>query len=199
MDQDDVRRVYGIMIPTSSASVFRTIRYWAGSEYKHRFFLVFADHTQAVDISTWQTIERDLKDVRIEHVLGLVTLPAASQPKTPFDVHTIKAMFGSEVHLGAQVTRGQAGSFDKAVAKVREDHAALVAEKLRYDSDPAYALEQELKVFDWTTDASDDHRVVRAGEAHLRRIHALKARVDPTIANALFAKYTPIALTKESP
>lgn len=174
---------------SSPSTIAAAIRQWAGRPYKHHYTLVFADRTQEVDISTWQTADRDLADA--SQAMGFVALPVAEQPKGAFDVHSIEASFRTEAHHEGQKTLGSVRTLAEGIAKVRKDHAALVAEKQRYDSDPAYALEQELKVCDWTSHYSDDYRVVRAGEDHLRKIEALKARVDPKVVEALYQKYQP--------
>lgn len=172
-------------------SIARNLRYWAGKGYTHRHFLVFAGKITAVDLTSWTTASETLKEA--PNAIGVVSLPQANQPKGAFDVYTLtgKDKFSTEAHFGDKVMRGLADSYEDAVDQVRRDYYAMVEEQKRYNSDPAYALEKELKSFDWFSHFSDDAGVWRAGEAHSRRIEALKSKVDPKVVEALMEKYRP--------
>lgn len=78
-----------------------------------------------------------------------------------------------------------------AVNALRERYNSVLVEKDRYDSDPAYALEKELKGHDWFYHYSDDHSVFSAGERHWDLIRDLLRKVDSAIAKKLWSQYAP--------
>ena len=86
-----------------------------------------------------------------------------------------------KVNVGGSRKLGQAAN------AIHKGHA----EELRIRKDVVAQLERELKRHDWYADFSDDGRVWRGAQAHMKQIKALMAQVDEDVAQRLWDKYSP--------
>ena len=159
---------------TNIGYVTRQVNYFFGKQ-GHEFALVFAESTVIV------TDRTQLRMVDRPDFVGLVSKAPATRwgglvPRVEGD--------------GASYITDHP-SIEAAADAVRAEASALRAEADRAATDPVYALERALKNHDWTSWASDDHRVWSAGERAAKQIEELRAKVAPEVYDALVAKYNP--------
>lgn len=155
-------------------SIARHINYFVGKP-GHEFVLVYETETKPVTGS----VGYDEADGR-EDFLGAIT----KAPKTQWG-GIIKLARGGHAYFNDKPTP------DEAIETLRTRAQEMRAENERYETDPEYALEVELKSHDWYHAMSDDGSVYRAGARHWDIIRGLLGKVDRKRAEELYVKYAP--------
>lgn len=151
---------------------------WVGKPAKA--YLVTASMLKKVDLSTKTAAKASMQRVHPSEVIGYVLGKADDSE------------WGSFVEYKGRTTKtNEYKSMREATEGARADFVSLVTRELRLESDPAFALEEGLKYFDWYYQYSDDQGVWRRWSAEHDRLRKLSEKIDKATADALWAKYSP--------
>lgn len=162
-------------------SIWHSIGYWIGRKSgPNDFMLVCPDRAVQVDMKNYQTA-RDCVTQNAD-AFAVVTLPPAYVKEQKFSITV--CFDGKQYYAGAIIGR------EAAIEEARRMYAELRTEKVRYDSDPEYALAKEISQYDRYAAYSDDIAVGNAGDQHLAKIRELEKKVgNPEKVKALWEKH----------
>ncbi len=118
----------------------------------HHIYMVFADRVVEADLTNYQTAVESAKAFSAEDFCGLV--------------HDSGGNLSIQTKPGRHMKRATALDLDRAEELCRQMYEFAKREQHRYDTDPVYALSEELLCIDWNHIYSDDGQVYRAGAAH---------------------------------